>query len=229
MAYKPFIFAALVRTALAHRAVDAVGYAPAVITDAPTRVLDKRQNARCTESVISQLMPPDPTNSDFADWAISEGGNRLENPGCTVTVPASFSDDFLEYYSDALEWMETVESAAAEVTTDCGYLSLGLSLTQLCSESQTIYWEGDGASTATATQTGDSASSTVLEPVEIPAETIWIGEGQSNGGSSGGGGGGSNSSDGDSDSDSAGSIIDRTLVAAFAVTIAGFLGAMALL
>lgn len=244
MAYGFIPFACLVGTAFANGPADLFGFSPvAVKGDSP---LAKRQNARCTSSVISELQPAEPTNSDFASWALSVGTDRLNDPGCSVTVPASFSDDFLDYYSTVLEYYETIESAAAEVTTDCGYARFGLSLSVLCDESQTIYWSGateTGSATPTATNDDDDDDddddgdlpSTVLEALEIPAETIWFGEGNS-GGDIGDNDDDNNndnnndgSDDGDDNEDSNGSadnaaVSGKKTMLASAVTLAGFLG-----
>jgi hypothetical protein len=238
MAYGIIPFACLVGTAFANGPADLFGFSPvAVKGDSP---LAKRQNARCTSSVISELQPAEPTNSDFASWASSAGTDRLNDPGCSVTVPASFSDDFLDYYSTVKEYYETIESAAAEVTTDCGYDRFGLSLSLVCDESQTIYWSGateTGSAAPTATNDDDDDDndddddlpSTVIEALEIPAETIWFGEGNSGGDIGDNDNDYDGSDDGDDYEDSNGAadnaaVSGKKTMLASAMTLAGFLG-----
>lgn len=225
MAYGIIPFACLVGTAFANGPADVFGFSPAAVNDkGGDRPLAKRQNARCTSSVLSELQPAEPTNSAFASWASSAGIDRMDDPSCSITVPASFSDDFLDYYTKSWKtFYETIESAAAEVTTDCGYAQFGMSLSLLCDESQTIYWEGateTGSASPTATNDDDEDDddelpSTVLEPLEIPAETIWFGRSNSGGGSGG-------DSGGESSEDNAGA--EKRAMMGFAVTLAGFLG-----
>jgi hypothetical protein len=140
--------------------------------DAPVEKRDDASKLRCATSVILDLMPDMPTNSAFSSWIESAGADRVDVSTCTVTVPSSFSDDYLSYYSTLTDWLSTVSDDAAKAT-DCGMDgSLYLTLTPLCSTSRTVIWEG-------ATPTTGTAASTALPTVNIPTETIFIGSASS--------------------------------------------------
>jgi hypothetical protein len=164
ISYYSITMAAFASTVLAN-GVDVLGVSPVV--EKP-HVLEKREDLDCAASVLSSLLPPLPTNSDFAEWAETAGPGRFYGEGCEFTVPASFSDDYLEYYSEALEWATTV-SAEAAAATDCGIDGLALEVSTVCSTSQTIYFEG--ASSAS----NGSVPSTVLPHFDFPAETMPLG------------------------------------------------------
>lgn len=141
--------------------------------EAPIEKRDDASNLRCATSVLLDLFPEMPTNDAFSSWIESAGGDRVDVSTCTVTVPSSFSDEYLSYYSTLTDWLSTVADDAAK-TTDCGMDgSLYLTLTPLCATSRTIIWEG-------ATPTTGSAASTALPVVNVPTETIFIGSASSN-------------------------------------------------
>lgn len=208
--YLVFTLTGLASTALANGPIDILGLSPTV--NEPEKNLEKRQDMECASSVLTEIMPALPTDPAFSSWAESAGSDRIAAPGCTVTVPASFSDEYLEYFTSLQEWFGTVEDEAATLT-DCGIPSLALSLSALCSTSQTIYFEDE------AMTTSGSMSSTVLEILEVPRETIYIGE------DSGSGSGGDSGSDSDSDNGAS----EKRALLGLAVTLAGFLGAAAIL
>lgn len=136
--------------------------------------LAKRQDLTCATSVIMEIMPSLPTETAFSSWLVSEGGNRLDGQSCSVTVPSSFSDEYLDYFSTLTEWISTVEEVAAKAT-DCDLDDFYLTLSPLCTTSQTIFWSDDAAATP------GSMSSTALPVVDIPQETILIGAAPSDG------------------------------------------------
>lgn len=136
--------------------------------------LEKRQDVSCATSVILDLLPEMPTNTAFVSWVESVAGGGVDIPSCTVTVPASFSDDYMDYYSTLTDWVSTVEEDAAQAT-NCGMDEdeFYLTMSGLCSNSRTIYFEPDATNGTTA--------STVLPTVDLARETIPIGAAPKNG------------------------------------------------
>ncbi|KAH6885174.1 hypothetical protein B0T10DRAFT_608402 [Thelonectria olida] len=167
--------------ALAHQVLandigpNALGMSPAFPPNGAPVQLERRDlDQSCARSVISSLALPLPTNSDFVDWASSS--EEFWTESCTITVPSSFSSDYISYASALDSWLDTIESAAAEAT-DCGADDddkFYITFSELCTGSRTVVFTGSAS--GTAAPTGSSGgSTTVLEPLDMPEETIKIG------------------------------------------------------
>lgn len=161
---------ALADQALATGAGGAVGISPAFPPNGAPALDRRNLDESCATSVFSSLSPPEPTDSAFLDWATST--NDFWTESCTITVPASFSSDYISYVSEFDTWLNTIESAAAKAT-DCGVDDdevFAISLSGLCTASRTVVFVED----VSATATGD-ATTTILKALNIPQETIQIG------------------------------------------------------
>jgi hypothetical protein len=124
--------------------------------------IDKRDEASaCAESVLSQLKPPKPSNTEFLEWY-----NSATTPyACTVTAPASLSSEYSSYAGVVSEWLDTVESKAAQ-QTDCGMKSFVLIVPSVtCDGPRTVLFTDSAKRTTTATQ----------EPFNYPTSPIQIG------------------------------------------------------
>lgn len=102
--------------------------------------LEKRKGykRRCSKSVISSLMPAMPTNTAFSSWIKSASADHVDTETCTVTVPSSFSDDYLNYYSTLTDWFSTVADDAATADDCFKHGKLSMTVTSLCSTSRTV-------------------------------------------------------------------------------------------
>ncbi|KAI9148832.1 serglycin domain-containing protein [Paramyrothecium foliicola] len=122
---------------------------------------DLRRMQMCASSVLSELVPAEPTNTAFREWATS-----ARTPfACTITAPASLSSDYSSYADVVTEWLETVESDAAG-KTDCGadYFTMTFS-SAFCRSTRTVLFTDARNQTTTQTQ----------EPFTVPTGTIHIG------------------------------------------------------
>lgn len=88
----------------------------------------------CVASVVSQIRPPEPANTPFNQWATS----TFSMPACTITAPATYSEDFMSYDKALSTWLSTVQSVADKINTNCGYDTLSYSFANYCSTSRTI-------------------------------------------------------------------------------------------
>ncbi|KAH6962553.1 hypothetical protein BKA56DRAFT_597893 [Ilyonectria sp. MPI-CAGE-AT-0026] len=126
----------------------------------------------CFTSVISKLSPPEPSDTELQDWAATE---TQTISACTMTAPASLSDEVISYLDEFTTWLSTVESVADSIDTKCGADIFTFSVSMSCTESHTVVFTEE----ASGTGTPGVVSSTVMEPMEAPSGTMYIGDGDS--------------------------------------------------
>jgi hypothetical protein len=121
----------------------------------------------CVASVASQVRPPEPVNTPFNQWVTS----TFSMPACTITAPATYSDDFLSYDKALSTWLSTVQSVADKINTNCGYDTLSFSFSNYCPTSRTVlFTRAQTMGTTTSLET----ISTTLPPYQTH-DTIYIG------------------------------------------------------
>lgn len=131
----------------------------------PTSFVDRRDDnsdqdvVACLGSAAYILRIPQPTNSAWSSWAAT--AMLTIKTDCDVTLPATLTSDYLEYYSAAGRWAETVESKAKQMTNDCGIEGLGMSFTQSCTQIKMIAKVSDNM---TSTKT--------MAPIAFPHEVV---------------------------------------------------------
>ncbi|UNI22992.1 hypothetical protein JDV02_008834 [Purpureocillium takamizusanense] len=131
----------------------------------------RRVNSSCISSVVSELAPPTSgLGSDFLSWVRSTSGDA-STPGCIITAPASVSSDYSRYHSEFQAYLSTIASKAGDIRTDCGFDDLSLTFSQFCTTSLTVLFTSGTEETRT----------TYLSSVNIPHETIAIGQSVANG------------------------------------------------
>lgn len=124
----------------------------------------------CFTSVVSKLSPPEPSDTELQDWAATE--TELV-AACTLTAPASLSDEVISYLDEFTTWLSTVESVADSIDTKCGADIFTFSVSMSCTASHTVVFTQD----ASGTGTPGVVSSTVMEPMEAPTGTMYLGDG----------------------------------------------------
>ena len=165
------VLSALASTAFAAHELEAAMGVVAILPEVeqseviPAKNIFRRDiDQSCVASVSSKLSVDEPKDTGLANWAMTAVvDNNI--PGCEITAPATLSDEFLSYWSVYTTWLETVGDVAEDINTKCGYDELSIVFTQICTESPTIYF----------TSIGEEVTSTILEPVDIPKETIYLG------------------------------------------------------
>ncbi|KAL3958240.1 hypothetical protein VFPFJ_10207 [Purpureocillium lilacinum] len=132
----------------------------------PARVERQRVDSSCISSIVSELAPPTSgLDSDFLSWA-SSASTEIISPDCTVTVPASISSEYLAYRSTFQTYLSTIASKASSIRTNCGADDLSLTFSQFCTTSLTVLF----------TSGADKTSTTSLSSLDIPDETIAVGQ-----------------------------------------------------
>lgn len=126
----------------------------------------------CFTSVMSKLSPPEPSATELEDWALTQ---TKDISACTITAPASLSDELISYLSQVSTWLDTVESVADSIDTKCDADVFTFSITMYCTGSHTVVFTED----ASGTGTPSVVSSTVMEPMDAPTEVMYIGDGDS--------------------------------------------------
>ncbi|CAM1509279.1 Fc.00g030180.m01.CDS01 [Cosmosporella sp. VM-42] len=136
--------------------------------DIDERDIDERDIDRsCVTSVLTQLSPPSPSDTRLVDWAATSIGDDVAIPSCTISAPASLSSPYISYVNVLRTWLETVESKAKDIKTDCDADSFSLSFTAYCTSSITVLFTTSGGTKA--------VRSTTLEPLPVPTGDIQIG------------------------------------------------------
>ncbi|KAH8672367.1 hypothetical protein BGZ61DRAFT_459203 [Ilyonectria robusta] len=139
----------------------------------PHGSIDRRAiDDSCFTSVVSKLSPPEPSNTELQDWAATE---TEAISACTITAPASLSDEVISYLDEFTTWLATVESVADSIDTKCGADIFTFSVSMSCTESHTVVFTEE----ASGTGTPGVVSSTVMEPMDAPTGTMYIGDGDS--------------------------------------------------
>ncbi|CAG9987786.1 unnamed protein product [Clonostachys byssicola] len=72
---------------------------------------------KCVASVVEKIFPTEIPNTRFASWVLTASP---EMPACTVTVPASFSSEYLSYDKVISTVASTITSAVQNVKYTCG-------------------------------------------------------------------------------------------------------------
>lgn len=143
-----------------------LGFSP-VWSPFDERSIAKRDiDETCFSSVIDELAAPTPASALY-DWIVTEVTDIYEPLGCTVTLPATLSDEYLDYYDEQITFFNELESKAGKIHTKCGADTFSITLTEECTSEQTVYF---------ADSSDDVASSTVLDAIELPTDVIYIGD-----------------------------------------------------
>lgn len=131
----------------------------------PTSFVDRRDDnssrdvLACVGSAASLLIIPQPTNSAWSSWAATAMSTIKTD--CGVTLPATLTSDYLEYYSAASQWAETVESKAKQMTNNCGIEGLGMSFEQSCTQIEMVARASD-----------NKTSTKTMAPIAFPHEVV---------------------------------------------------------
>lgn len=131
----------------------------------PTSFVDRRDEnnsqdvVACLGSAASILRIPQPTNSAWSSWAAAAMSTIKTD--CDVTLPATLTPDYLDYYSAARRWAETVESKAKQMTNNCGIEGLGMSFKQSCTQIEMVARASD-----------NKTSTKTMAPIAFPHEVV---------------------------------------------------------
>lgn len=140
--------------------------------------VDRRDvDRQCFYSVLTELSPPEPSDTRLTDWATTAAGANGLIDSCTITAPASLSSAYISYIEVIETYFETIESKAHAIKTDCDADTFSLTFTQYCTEEITVmFTESGGRATAT---------SEVIGPLDVPTQKIFIGAAPRLGGTTG--------------------------------------------
>ncbi|CAH0046239.1 unnamed protein product [Clonostachys solani] len=90
---------------------------------------------KCVASVVEKTFPTEIPDAQFASWVLTKSP---EMPACTVTVPASFSSEYLSYDQVISTFASTITSAIHNVKYTCGDPFTVSFTDRYCASSRTV-------------------------------------------------------------------------------------------
>ncbi|VUC37138.1 unnamed protein product [Clonostachys rosea] len=90
---------------------------------------------KCVASVVEKTFPTELPDARFASWILTESP---EMAACTVTVPASFSSQYLSYDQVLSTFASTITSAVHNVKYTCGDPFTVSFTDRYCASSRTV-------------------------------------------------------------------------------------------
>lgn len=115
---------------------------------------DRASVQSCLNSLASQLQPPAPSDSRISS---------IRGQSCTITAAASLSSPLISYVSVIKTYLNTIESKAKEIHTDCGADKASVRLPMPCGKSvELVFTSANSTSTTTVEMPNNSPTTIVL-------------------------------------------------------------------